>query len=211
MSPVVPHKDLWNVANCYKAKGQLDEALRWYERFLQLNPTFAEGWNNLGEVAVRQALRGGKMDKAQMKTALDCFKQAASLDDHLSLAFNNMGFCCLKMADAKEALAAYNSALVAAAPGNNPLAHSGRAEALAALGRDSEALDELNATLRAFPDFVPALWTKAAVLARRGDTTEALQLARRAIALAPPATAAEIRADPALKAMLSPGKSDQER
>jgi tetratricopeptide (TPR) repeat protein len=210
MSPVVPHKDVWNVANCYKAKGQLDEALRWYERFIQLNPKFAEGWNNLGEAHVRLALKGGQMDEARMKMALDCFKRAAYLDDRLSIARSNLGFCHLKMGNAKEALAAYDSAVAAAAPNDSPLAHSGRAEALAALGRDDEALDELDRLLHVHPNFVPALWTKAAILARRGETTEARNLALRAIELAPPATAAEIRADPLLKDLLSP-KSQQKQ
>lgn len=202
VSPAVSHKDVWNVANCYKAKGQLDEALRWYERFLQLNPSFAEGWNNLGEIHVRVALKGGQMDAAGMNRALDCFERAARLDDHLSIAMGNSGFCYLKMGRPKDALQAYDRAI--AITGENLLAHSGRAEALAALGRDDEALGELDSLLRARPDFVPALWTKAAILARGGQTDEARRLAERAIELAPPSTADEIRADPALRGLLSP-------
>jgi len=201
MSPIIPYKDVWNVANCYKAKGQMKEALSWCERFVQLNPKFSDGWNNLGEVEVRLALQGGQMDRARIQEALACFERAAQLDPRLSMPENNIGFCRLKLGDAHNALAAYDRAL-AKAP-DNRLAHSGRAEALAALGRDTEAMAELDGVLDADPNFVPALWTKAAILARRGESDQARDLAQRAIALAPAATAAEIRSDPALARLFS--------
>ncbi|MBM3333507.1 hypothetical protein FJY63_02485, partial [Candidatus Sumerlaeota bacterium] len=74
--------------------------------------------------------------------------------------------------------------------------------ALAALGRDGEALAELDRLLAEAPDFVAALWTKAVILARRNETDQARDLARRAIERASPATAAEILADPIIRSIL---------
>ncbi|KPL05519.1 hypothetical protein AMJ85_11765 [candidate division BRC1 bacterium SM23_51] len=200
MSPAVAHKDVWNVANCYKEKGQLDEALRWYERFVQLNADFADGWNNLGEVYVR---------KNRIEDALACFERAARLDQRVSLPWNNVGFCRLKLGDPEGALSAYEEAIKRAP--NNRIARNGRAEALAALGREKEALAELDSLLVDDPDFVLALWTKAAILARRGDIAEASDLLNRALELAPPDTAAEIRADPALTQVLPAETKEKQR
>ena len=201
MSPAVPHKDLWNVANCYKAKGQFDKALQKYQDFIQLNSQFADGWNNLGEVHVRRAIKAGQIDRERLQEALACFERAGELDPRLSMADNNIGFCRLKMGDANGALAAYERAL-AKAP-DNRLARNGRAETLSSLGRDDEALAELNTLLAADPNFVLALWTKAAILARRGDVAQARDLAQRAIVLASPSVAVEIRSDPALVGLFS--------
>lgn len=198
MSPAVAHKDVWNVANCYKEKGRMDEALQWYERFVQLNPEFADGWNNLGEVYVH---------KNRIEEALECFDLAANLDWRVSIPWNNVGFCRLKLGDPEGALAAYEVAIKRAP--DNRTARNGRAEALAASGREKEALVELDGLLADDPGFVLALWTKAAILARRGDVAEARALAGRALELASPATAAEIRADPALAELLSNNGEDK--
>ena len=79
---------------------------------------------------------------------------------------------------------------------------NGRAEALAGLGREKEALAELDALLAGHPDFAVGWWTKAAILARRGDREQARELAEQALRLATPAVATEIRADPALAGLL---------
>ncbi|MCX8036292.1 MAG: tetratricopeptide repeat protein [Candidatus Sumerlaeia bacterium] len=191
MSPAVPHKDLWNVANCLKAKGRLDEAEHWYLQFLEANPGFSDGWNNLGELYVRQR---------RYERALPCFERAAKLDARLSMPLNNLGYCLLKLNRLADALAAYEAAL--AVNPDNRLARNGRAEALAALQRFDEALGECDALLSQDADFLPALWTKAAVLARIGKTGVARDLAQRALQLAPPSAAEEIRNDPALRAVL---------
>ncbi len=191
MSPAVPHKDLWNVANCLKAKGRLDEAEQWYLRFLEVNPDFSDGWNNLGELYVR---------RKRYDRALPCFERAARLDSRASVPLNNAGYCLLKMNRAAEALTAYDAA-VEVNP-ENRLARNGRAEALAALARYDEALIECDALLSQDPDFLPALWTKAAVLARMGKADTARDLAQRALQLASPSAAEEIRNDPALRGVL---------
>ena len=197
VSPAVKHKDVWNVANCYKAKGQLAQALEEYQRFIQLNadeqlPDFPDVWNSLGEVYVRLG---------RYEEALPCFQRAAALDRYFSVPLNNQGLCHLKLNDPQAALAAYDQALKRAP--DNRLARNGRAEALARLDHYDEALVELDALLSADPDFVPALWTKAVVFARRGDAVQARTLAQRALQLAPPSAAAEIRSDPALAGLLT--------
>jgi len=191
MSPAVPYKDLWNVANCYKRKGRLDEALRWYKRFIKANPNFADGWNNLGELYVR-------LDR--VRDALECFERAARCDRRLSMPLNNIGYCRLRLGDPEGALAAYEEAL--RREPLNRLARNGRAEALAALGRRSEALAELDRLLAEAPDFVAALLTKASILAEDGETSRALELLRRAIRLDRKAAESEIRRDPVLSKLL---------
>lgn len=206
-TPAVPHKDLWNVANCCKRKGQLDEAIRWYQEFIEKNPDFADGWNNLGEVYVRLARQDRPVDLDRIRRALGCFERAMKCDSRLSMPWNNAGYCHLDLDDPTAALAAFDRAIALAAA-NRP-ARNGRAEALAALNRTDEALAELDRLLADDPDYVLALWTKAAILARRGDRPQALELARRAIVLAEQAgstsIADRIRTDPALAELLSPG------
>jgi tetratricopeptide (TPR) repeat protein len=204
MSPAVAHKDVWNVANCFEKRGQLNKAIEEYQRFLQLNPEFADGWTNLGRVYFRQS-RSTDLDPETrdrlLKQALACFEQAAKRADwQQSAPWSNLGYCRLKLERAEEALAAFDTALKRNP--DNRTARNGRAEALAALERTDEALAELDALLEADPDFVLALWTKASVLARGGKPAEARRLALRALQLAPSDAAEQIRSDPALGGVL---------
>ena len=87
-------------------------------------------------------------------------------------------------------------------------AHAGAAHtgvnAIGKMNKVYQALVELDALLAGDPNFVLALWTKAAILARRGDVTEALPLLHRALELASPATAgpgvtSRVPGDPVVK------------
>ena len=193
MAPAVPHKDMWNVANCHMRKGQFDEAQRWYEAFLERNPNFPDAWYGLGELHVR---------RKQVGPALACFEKAAQLEmrdrreRQWSAPWASIGYCRLQLGDAPGALQAYEQAL--ARWPENRLARDGRAAALAALDRPDEALAELEILLAEDPCFLPALWTKATIFARQNRLPEARRFVERALALATPAAAAEIRNDPIL-------------
>lgn len=207
MSPAVEHKDIWNVANCLKKKGQIGEALKHYEEFVALNPDFMDGWNNLGETYVQLAFRGETPDLGLVKKARDCFEMAERCDQkkHMSMALNNLGYCHLKLGNLKAALEAYDEAL-GRAP-DNRLARTGRAEALASLDRRDEALAELDVLLKTDSNYVPALLTKASILVRQNRADEARPFLNRALKLAPQGAAAEIRADPALSALANSGNA----
>lgn len=53
---------LWQLAECYKCKGQLDKAVENYEKVLSLAPTHNRAWGDLGDTYLLM----GQLDKAQL-------------------------------------------------------------------------------------------------------------------------------------------------
>jgi tetratricopeptide (TPR) repeat protein len=66
----------------YQKLSKLDQAIRYYRKALEVKPSFAEAWNNLGSV---YAARG------DTKKALRCFEEAIRIKPDYRAALLNMG------------------------------------------------------------------------------------------------------------------------
>jgi predicted O-linked N-acetylglucosamine transferase (SPINDLY family) len=85
-----------------KEQGKLDEAIEVYEKALLLEPSYADGFCNMGN-----ALH----DKGKMDEAIEAYTKALSIDPDHADAHNNMGNAFRKQGKLDEAIGAYTKAL----------------------------------------------------------------------------------------------------
>jgi tetratricopeptide (TPR) repeat protein len=152
--------------------GSYDEALKCFEKAIQLSPSYADAWYGKANVLVRQ----GKYEESI--ASLDkCIK----IDPTNLAAWNNMGAASVELKRYDEALTCYEKAIAEdptyAAPWSN------KAEVLIKLGRYSEALDCCDKSLNI--DSTNAFsWTmKGKALAALGKNNEALDCFSKALEL----------------------------
>ena len=94
---------VWNLMGIVKAKsGNYSEATNCFEKVVQLNPQFPDGFNNLGNVLTQQA----KFDEA-----IIAFKKALSLNPLMAGIYNNIGNIFFKKTDLQNALLNYQKAV----------------------------------------------------------------------------------------------------
>ena len=94
---------VWNLMGIVKAKkGDILEATNSFKKAVELNPKFADGFNNLGNILVEQ----GKFDEAIIS-----FKNALFLKPEMAEAFNNIGNIFQSQGKFQNALENYKKAI----------------------------------------------------------------------------------------------------
>src|SRR5436190_1200340 len=152
-------------------KGRAGEAYRLIAAALEVQPRSADALTNFG-LALRAMNRN--------PDALARFALALA-PDHLE-ARNNRGLLLLIERRAAEALACFDEVLRLAP---RHLARINRANALAELGRPTEALAEYDRALATFPDHPGALFNRGSALLAMGRHLEAIAAFDRTIAIVP--------------------------
>ncbi|XP_026418885.1 probable UDP-N-acetylglucosamine--peptide N-acetylglucosaminyltransferase SEC [Papaver somniferum] len=76
---------LWNMANAWKEKGNIDRAIYYYLRAIELRPNFSDAWSNLACAYMR---------KGQCEEAINCCHQALALNPGLVDAHSNLDNLC---------------------------------------------------------------------------------------------------------------------
>ena len=162
------------VAGLYFEAGDIDAAIRHYERSLELNPASAITQYNLG---IALAGRGRRDD------ALAHFQEAVRLDPDYAQAHNNLGAVLYVLGRRSEAVDHYRRA-IALGP-DNVDARTNLGVALSELGRAQDAVVQFREALALRPDSAAALGGLAWIRATASDPalrngTEAVALAERA-------------------------------
>ena len=133
------------LGNAHDALRRNDRALDAFRRALEIDPSSAAAWNNVGLICIRL----GRLDEAR-----EALEQAHAHDAESADILVSLGSLALKRADPGNALRALQQALDLQS--GHPLAHANMALTLAVFGRLEEAEESLRlASLYGFPDAQP--------------------------------------------------------
>uniref|UniRef100_A0A0E0FXJ1 protein O-GlcNAc transferase n=1 Tax=Oryza nivara TaxID=4536 RepID=A0A0E0FXJ1_ORYNI len=91
-----------SIANAWREKGDVDNAIQFYVHAVQLRPTFADAWTNLANAYTR---------KGNLSQAAECCHQALALNPHLADAYCNLGDVLKAQGLYREAYSHYLDAL----------------------------------------------------------------------------------------------------
>ena len=200
---------LWNFLGAAAAQtGRLDEALEALEKVTQLNPTFAGGHNNFGNLLKNQkkldeaigayekalalkpdfteaynnmgnALREqGKLDKA-----IEAYDKALAIKPDYAEAYNNMGVTLKEHGKLEEAIEAYNKALTIKP--DYAEAYNNMGNALKEQGKLEDAIEAYNKARTIKPDYADAYYNMGNILKDQGNLEEAIEAYSKALAIKP--------------------------
>ena len=132
------------VSRAYVLLSDWNDAARWLQKAIAMDPNDAEAWYNLGRV---------RYTDQRFTEALDCFHRLLSLEPQSVRAENNIGLSLEALNRTDDAIAAYRQALAwqagAAAPSEQPMINL--ATVLVHRGQDAEALPLLERAAQVAP------------------------------------------------------------
>ncbi|WP_161978391.1 tetratricopeptide repeat protein [Sphingomonas oligophenolica] len=153
----------YNSAQVCTMLGQLDLALEFYARAIEMDPYYSEYYNEVGNVLQRQE---------RYDEALAAYASADRYSAPYPELFHNRGVCEARL-DAWDAAAASLTRSLDLDP-DQPDVLVLRAEAAETLGREDAALADLDAALAIDRDLVAARVNRAVIRYRRADYAAAL-------------------------------------
>ena len=167
------YRDGW----AFYQKKQYDQAIRHYDKAVELNPTFAKTYNKRGIVLAK---------KRDYDRAIADFDKAIKLDPALANAYKNRGMAHVIKEHYDQAIRDFDRAIEL-----NPsdaLVHKNMAQALVQTGKSRQAVRHYRTALELHSDWPEVLNALAWILAthqdlRIRDGTQAVQLAERACEL----------------------------
>ena len=122
---------------------EADQALEYYEKGIEIDPNFAEIYNNLGILFAKIKLDNNKAEKF--------YKKSISLNYKLSEAHNNLGNLYKKINKFNEAVKCYKKAIETNS--KSAFAHHNLANAYVSSGNFEEAKKYFIESIKLFPDF----------------------------------------------------------
>jgi FkbM family methyltransferase len=155
-------------------QGKLEEAIAHFEQALRLNPDYAEGHSNLGNVYYFQR---------RYHAAVTCYERALRLEPNFPVAQNNLGTALSCLGRYEEAAAHCRSAL--SSQPDYAEAHSNLAIALKGQGQLDEAISHYQEALRLKPDYAEAHNNLGLALTDRGEWDAAVACYHEALRLKP--------------------------
>jgi len=163
-----------NCGAASSAKGQLQEAVAYYERALQVKPDFAEAHYNLGRALA---------EMGQVAESIDHYQQAVRIRPDYAIAHNNLGFALAGLGRTAEAIQHYQQAIKIRP--DDVAVHTNWGAALSAMGRLPEAIEHYQAALRIQPDLAEAHHNLGLALANSGRIPQAVEQFQEAVRLKP--------------------------
>jgi tetratricopeptide (TPR) repeat protein len=155
-------------------RGDLDSAIFHYRRSVEVNPTYIEGYNNLGN----SLARAGRIDEAIAQ-----YNKAIAANPAFAEAYNDLGSVYARQGKTTDAIAEFHEALrIKPAYAG---AHNNLGAALAQTGDVKSAIDEYQRALAADSTYVDARVNLGNALSRLGQPAAAEQEYRLAEQLRP--------------------------
>lgn len=155
---------VWNfMGAAYHRLGQLPAAAKSFQRSCELNPKFADGFNNLGVALVAQ----GRADEA-----ISRFRRAVELKPGYVDAYNNLGSIYFKQNQLDQAVECFKYASDSGS--NNVEAFSDLGLALQRQGKIDQAISIYERALAIQPDHAGVLTNLGSALAAQGKPKDGL-------------------------------------
>ncbi|NVN98837.1 MAG: tetratricopeptide repeat protein [Geobacteraceae bacterium] len=159
--------------NAFADQGRIADAIRCYEKALEINPAFAGAWNNLGIVM---------KDQRNFDRAIFCYQQALFFAPAFAGAHNNLGNVLKELGQYAEAIASYRQAQ-ALVPDSVQI-NTNLGNILSDLDRHYEAIPFFRRALAITPDS-SSLYKLAYSLRATGSNDEAISCCQKALAVTP--------------------------
>ena len=166
---------IWNILGAAnKGLGRVQAAAAAFKKATSLNPTYAEGFSNLGVTLQDQ----GKLDEA-----LSSFEKALSLRPNYAEAHNNMGITLKAMGKLDEALSSFEKAL--SLRPNYTEAFNNMGITLKDMRRFNDAIACFKKALSLKPDYAEAFNNMSIVLKDQSKLDEAIKACSTALDIKP--------------------------
>lgn len=156
------------------AAGRSPEAVKSFQRAINLDGTNPQFYSNLGET---------ERQRGKLREAAIALSRAIELDPRSFQALNNLGIVHFDRKDYEEAVTLYGRAI--AANPDYPEAHNNLGNVLRMLGKDEEALEEYQKALMIRENYPEAYNNLATILREKEQVAEAEHAYRKAIDLNP--------------------------
>jgi len=159
---------------CYKPTGQLEMAVKCFERAVEIKPDYADAHFNLG--LTLQELN-------QLDAAVKCYQVTLALESSYVKAHNNLGIIYKELGKMADAVKSYEQA-IALQPGFAE-AHNNLGITFQELGQLDEAVKCYEEALVIQPDYIEVLNNHGNTLKLLGQTDEALNSYKQALSINP--------------------------
>ena len=156
----------------YKEKGELDRALKDFNKALELNPDFAEAHNNRGKVY---------RNMGDLSKAFDDYNTAIQLNPDFAEAHNNRGVAYGIKGRVDEAIEDFNTAI-----GLNSAfadAYCNRGNAYLLKGEIDKAIEDYSRSIKHAPKDAMSYSNRSVAYLRKGEFDKTIEDASEAIAL----------------------------
>ncbi len=155
-------------------KGQVDEAIKWYEKAIQFDSRNAEAYYNMANILLSQ----GKSDQA-----ITGYEKALSINPRYIKAYINLAVVLTQAGRTDEAISRLEEASKME-PGNADV-HYNLAMVLRQQGRLDEAIEHLIEVVKIEPNNASVLYDTALLLGQRGRLDEAAEVLHQVLRLQP--------------------------
>ena len=155
-------------------KGKYKEAIEKYDEAIELNPVFAEAYNNRGLA---------KGDLKQYQEAIADYEKAIELDPNDADAYNNRGIAKNNLGQPQEAIADYNKAIELNP--NYAETYNNRGIAKSNLEQHQEAISDFNKAIELNPNYAEIYTNRGFVKNKLRQHQEAIADYNKAIELDP--------------------------
>ena len=166
---------IWNILGAAnKGLGRVEEASKAFMKVVKLNPTYADGYNNLGVTLQEQ----GKFEDA-----LVAYKKAISIKPNYAEAYNNLGNTLLEQGEPAGAISSYKKAI--SIDSNYAEANYNMGFALSSINKPEEAIVAYNNAISIKPNYSEAYCNLGNAYKEIGKLNEAIDFYRNAISINP--------------------------
>jgi tetratricopeptide (TPR) repeat protein len=166
---------VWNILGAANnGLGQVCQASEAFKKVVELNPSYADGHNNLG-VTLK--------DQGKLKDSIKAFEKALSLNPSHAEAHNNMGFTLQSQNKLEDSIKSYKKSIVIKP--DYVEAHNNLGIALQGQGKIEEAIVSFNKAISLKPDYAEAHNNMGNALQGQGKIEEAIVSFNKAVSLKP--------------------------